>query len=395
MATSLLQAPLEFVTRALQTPVSTVLLWGGLVGAGVSLATWLLSQLLAPALKIGKETHVVVTGGSSGIGLAVAREYVLLGADVTLVARDPQRLAAAAAELQALAESTRADPAARSTVRVVSCDVSNSEYMLRGALDEAHVPDCDILINCAGTSIAGAFEELPSAAFEDMLRINVLGSVVPTRVLVGGMKRRGGGRIVFVSSQAGQCALHGYSAYSASKWALRGLAEALQMELRPFNIAVSVAYPPDTQTPGYALEMETKPTITRLLSEAGSVFKPQEVARDIVVYSRLGYFGISTGLDGWLLKQVHPGMTPVNNLWEVLQGVLFSGLCRLISVGYLAYFDSVVAGAVSAAAAAAGPAGSVAGGGSEGSEGESAGPVEGSRGQRASTRGNKDKDKDR
>lgn len=96
-----------------------------------------------------------------------------------------------------------------------------------------------------------------------MLKINVLGSVYPTRALLPGLRRRarqgsGGGRVVFVSSQLGQLGLHGYSAYCASKFALRGLAEALQMELRPYKVYVSLAHPPDTKTPGYEVEMASK-----------------------------------------------------------------------------------------------------------------------------------------
>lgn len=138
-----------------------------------------------------------------------------------------------------------------------------------------------MLVNCAGTSIAGEFSQLDVSEVERMHRVNVMGSVIPTKVVVEGMKRRGG-RIVFVSSQVAQCALHGYTAYAASKWALRGLAEALQMELRPYKVLVSVAYPPDTDTPGYKVEMESKPFITRKLSESGSVFSAEKVARDIV-----------------------------------------------------------------------------------------------------------------
>ena len=78
------------------------------------------------------------------------------------------------------------------------------------------------------------------------------------------------------------------------------------MELKPFNIYVSVVYPPDTDTPGYEVEMQSKPDITKKLSESGSVFKPTEVAVDMVTYSGMGYFGISTGLDGWFLCQVMP-----------------------------------------------------------------------------------------
>jgi hypothetical protein len=79
---------------------------------------------------------------------------------------------------------------------------------------------------------------------------------------------------------------------------------------------------------GYKEELKTKPAITKMLSESGSVFKPADVARDIVTFSCRGYFGISTGFDGWLLKNLHGGMTPVNCVWESLQQVLFSSLAR-------------------------------------------------------------------
>lgn len=128
-------------------------------------------------------------------------------------------------------------------------------------------------MNCAGVSVAAEFSQLKEEDFERMLKVNfclsinspyccsnqfqliwlqvnVLGSVNPTRAVVESMKARGRGHIVFVSSQVAQAAIHGYTAYAASKWALRGLAEALQMELRPFGVAVSLSYPPDTRTPG-------------------------------------------------------------------------------------------------------------------------------------------------
>eukprot|EP01034_Spumella_vulgaris_P040057 gene40057-49533_t len=79
------------------------------------------------------------------------------------------------------------------------------------------------------------------------------------------------------------------------------------MECRPYNIYVSVSYPPDTDTPGYKVEMESKPEMTKHISESGAVFTPKDVALDLINYSTKGYFGISSGLDGWLLKQLHPG----------------------------------------------------------------------------------------
>ncbi len=89
---------------------------------------------------------------------------------------------------------------------------------------------------------------------KDMIRINYLGSVYCTKSVVESMKQRRFGRIVFVSSQAGQIGIFGYTAYSATKFALRGLAEALQMELKPYGVYITLAYPPDTNTPGLTLE---------------------------------------------------------------------------------------------------------------------------------------------
>jgi 3-dehydrosphinganine reductase len=85
---------------------------------------------------------------------------------------------------------------------------------------------------------------------KEIMRINYIGAVYCTKAVVDSMKNRHFGRIVFVSSQAGQLGVFGYTAYSASKFALRGLAESLQMELKPYNIYVTLSYPPDTDTPG-------------------------------------------------------------------------------------------------------------------------------------------------
>ena len=103
--------------------------------------------------------------------------------------------------------------------------------------------------------------------------------------------------------------------------------------------------------------MLTKPDITKKLSESGSVFSPLVVARDVVHFSGQGYFGISTGLDGWLLKQLHPGMSPVNNVWEVVQGILFAPLCRLISIFYVIAWDMECRKAATGSSSAGGKVG--------------------------------------
>ncbi|KAL8621700.1 hypothetical protein ACOMHN_024671 [Nucella lapillus] len=137
---------------------------------------------------------------------------------------------------------------------------------------------------------------------------------------------------------AGQLGLFGYTAYS-SKFALRGLAESLQMELKPHNIQVTLAFPPDTDTPGYAEEQKSKPKETRLLSESGGLFQPDVVARTIIQDMVKGRFFSSVGLDGLMLSTVTAGFSPVTSLLQAVQQVMLMGVFRLVSVFYLAHFD--------------------------------------------------------
>jgi len=294
-----------------------------------------------------KVKHVIITGGSSGIGLELARAYLEKNYKVTIVARDLKKLQQAKIDLIDSVSKTnhsKVDDVSKN-LEIISCDISGSEEAVQKAFNpivEKH-GGVDILVNCAGTSIAGVFEDLPVQEFERMHRVNVLGSIYSTRFVVPLMKQQRSGQIIFVASQVAQAAIHGYTAYAASKWALRGLAEALQMEVKPFNISVSVSYPPDTNTPGYAEEMLSKPSLTKTISESGQVFSPSVVARDIIRDADEGYFTISTGFDGWLIKQLHPGMSPMNNISEVVQQVLFASIARLIAVFYLLYWDFLVA----------------------------------------------------
>jgi 3-dehydrosphinganine reductase len=140
--------------------------------------------------------HVVVTGGSSGIGLDVAKEYLHRGSHVTIIARNQQRLDLALEILRPLCQSGQ-------KVTSVSLDCSTSVEAVTAALSPVieSVGDVDVLVNCAGISVAGEFDKTDVEEFDRMLRVNVLGSIYPTRAVVEGMKRNRRGRIVFVSSQ--------------------------------------------------------------------------------------------------------------------------------------------------------------------------------------------------
>jgi 3-dehydrosphinganine reductase len=133
------------------------------------LALVVISTLRTPTFDYNNK-HVLVTGGSSGIGLEVAREYLRLGANVTIMARDAGRLEIAKKDLEKALSS-------KQKVLIVSLDTSKGQEAVDKSLQPAikELGDVDVLVNCAGVSIAGEFNELDVAEFERMLRINVLG----------------------------------------------------------------------------------------------------------------------------------------------------------------------------------------------------------------------------
>ncbi|KAJ8303312.1 hypothetical protein KUTeg_019708 [Tegillarca granosa] len=276
----------------------------------------LVSRYLSPVRLELNGSHVLITGGSSGIGKAMALYVVKHGASVTIVARNKIKLQEAKAEIE-------------------KC-LKNSQQA------ENNLGPVDILINNAGTSICGVFEELDKSEFQKMMDINYIGGVYMTRAVVKSMKERNRGRIIFVSSQAGQIGLFGYTAYSASKYALRGLGEALQMEVKPYNIYVTLAFPPDTDTPGFALEQETKVKETSLISETAGLLSPNDVAQKVIEDSLNGKFLSHIGIDGYLLANITCGMSPTTSLLEFIQQVLTMSVFRLVSLFYIVKFDSIV-----------------------------------------------------
>lgn len=153
-----------------------------------------------------KGQHVLVTGGSSGIGLEVARIYLKKGYRVTIVARNLGKLVEAKEDLK----KTYSKPDQFDEYfQYVSLDLGSNEETVKAGLASpiAKFGDVEIIVNCAGTSVAGTFESLDPKEFEKMYRINVLGSIFPTRLVIPSMKEKKRGTIIFVSSQVAQVTL--------------------------------------------------------------------------------------------------------------------------------------------------------------------------------------------
>ncbi|KAK2151858.1 hypothetical protein LSH36_348g01013 [Paralvinella palmiformis] len=302
-------------------------------------AILLLHYLLSPKILQLKGKHVMITGGSSGIGQALAIEAAKKGANISILARNQTALNAAKEVIQKelLDNVTQ-------KVMAISVDISKDYDVLTSKIQQAEqeIGPVTMLINCAGFSIAGRFEDISLNDFKRLMDVNYFGSVCATKAVVEGMKQRECGRIVFVSSQAGQLGVCGFSGYSASKYALRGLAESLQMEWKPYSIRVTLSFPPDTDTPGYKEELKSKPKETQLISETSGLFKPQQVAHQIIADAQFGRFISSIGLEGYMLSNLTCGMSPVCCVGDAIQQVLTMSIFRLVSFFYLWGFDRVV-----------------------------------------------------
>ena len=218
----------------------------------------------------------LVTGGSSGIGLATAKLLSSLGANVWLMARNPERLKSALAQV----EVARQNSSQRCGVQV--CDVSDITQVDRAAAainSAAGAPD--ILVNSAGDVYPCLFQDLDIKVLRSIMETNYFGMAQVTRACLPGMLARRSGHIVNISSVYGFLGGYGYTAYCASKYAIRGFSDSLRAELKPQGVRVSVVFPQDTQTPQLERENQLKTPMLKALNES-SVMTAEAVASAIV-----------------------------------------------------------------------------------------------------------------
>lgn len=245
---------------------------------------------------------VFITGGSSGIGLATARLLAGEGAEVVIFARRRERLEEA---LRGIEEAKKREGQRAAWKQMDVTDHGEVMRVMEETIGEFGVPD--ILINCAGRAYPNYFENISYEQFDETMKVHAYGAWNTVSALFPHMKKRGG-YIVNTSSVLGFMGIFGYTDYAASKFAVVGFSEALRSEARRHGIGVSVLCPPDTDTPGFAVENLTKPPETRAISEGGGLLQPGEVAKALLRGMKKGTFLIGPGSAGLLyrLKRYFP-----------------------------------------------------------------------------------------
>ncbi|MDK1493270.1 SDR family oxidoreductase [Sinorhizobium sp. 7-81] len=255
-------------------------------------------------------THVIITGGSSGIGLELALIYASRGARLSLIARSPDLLEQARRKL---ISEHGAEPG---EIRVEAADVAQEEEIeaaVRRCV-EAFGP-CDILVTSAGIVEPAPFEEQQSAAFRRQMETNFSGTVHTVRAVYADMKRRRRGKIMMISSGAGLIGIYGYSAYCASKFALHGFAQALRSEARRHDVQISVSFPPDTQTPQFEREFSLRPREANVVMGTVRPWPADAVARRIAAGIDQQRFEVYFGTTLFLLGRFAPAVRPLINWW--------------------------------------------------------------------------------
>lgn len=225
------------------------------------------------AQKPFKGKFAIIPGGSKGMGKATAKLFVQLGGSICIIARGMNELNETQEECYKLKSEES------QFVEIISCDTTDMDKLkplIIDIIDKHKVPD--YLFNFVGYAYAQYIEKLILEDFKRNMDVNYYGQLVPTLIVLPYFLEGKQGYITFTSSIMGFMAIMGYTTYCPSKYALFGLAEVLRHELLPYNIKVSVLFPVDTDTPGFAEENKIKPEECKIISESGTVMTAEEIA---------------------------------------------------------------------------------------------------------------------
>jgi NAD(P)-dependent dehydrogenase (short-subunit alcohol dehydrogenase family) len=210
----------------------------------------------------------VITGGASGIGLAVAQALYISGASVVLADINEQGLRAAEGHLK------KSAPDAHQHIICIPTDVRREEEVRE--LMEMAVTICqriDLVVTCAGIGSSGSIDTFASSEMQRLMDINFMGTFHCVQKALPTMRKQGSGHFACLSSVAGKLGNPFLSGYCASKWAVRGFTSAVRAELEGSGIGITTVYPGWVDTPMVHQENDAL-----LGVNAQALLTPQQVA---------------------------------------------------------------------------------------------------------------------
>jgi len=210
------------------------MLWWILVIVLVLLAVWAIARLIRTARYSLRDKVVLITGGSRGLGLVLARQICAAGGKAALIARDTEELGRAKADLARRGGAVL-------TVQCDLLDTAQIQSAVRQIIE--HFGKIDILINSAGIIEVGPLEHMTREDFDRAMRLHFWAPFELISQIVPEMRTCGGGRIVNISSIGGKVAVPHLAPYSVSKFALIGFSDAIRAELARDNIHVTTVAP--------------------------------------------------------------------------------------------------------------------------------------------------------
>ncbi|PVU87634.1 hypothetical protein BB561_006245 [Smittium simulii] len=263
--------------------------------------------------------HCYVTGGNSGLGLAVAKELFKRGATVTIVAQRIEQLKEAAEEI----EKFRVNESQKVVFVSVDCtDKQKVKEAIEISIQKTgQIPE--YVFTCAGASYPGLFVEQDVEVHEKNMNLNYFGSLYTIHECVKRMvEAKIKGNVILVGSTLSMLSFVGFSQYSPTKYAIRGLAEALRNELKMYGINVHVYFPGTILSPGLETENQHKPQITKDIEGAEDGLTPEQCATALFKGIDRGEVAITSDLISLLFRVSTRGGMPTNNF--ILDTILAS-----------------------------------------------------------------------
>ncbi|KAI5480695.1 3-dehydrosphinganine reductase [Pseudohyphozyma bogoriensis] len=290
--------------------------------------------------------HCYIGGGSEGLGLSLACQLADKGAHVSIVSRSEAKLAAALATIEVRSPPSRSPPSdltltffSAQTHRIsptqkfasYSCDLTSSESAsatYRAAVAPFNNAPPSYVFACAGGSKPMFFTDMSMDEHWNCMEWNFKSALGTVYDAIQGFKEaKTGGTIVFTSSVLGLMSYAGWSSYSPSKYAIRGLADALRSELLLYNVDVHLFLPTGILSAGFELENTTKPELTKKIEGPDEPLTPDAVARELIKGLERNDYYITYEFVGHTLRNSR-GIVPRNNVvtdlfWGIIGTVAY------------------------------------------------------------------------